>query len=111
MLLRSISLFAAAAVTEIGGAFLIWRGIREGAGPVAVILGAVALTAYGLLASLQPSSQFARVLAAYGGVFVIGSMVWGVGLDGFRPDAFDLLGSVICLLGAAIIIWAPHNRA
>ena len=111
MVLRSISLFAAAAVAEIGGAFLIWRGVREGAGPLAVVLGAVALTSYGLLATLQPSAHFARVLAAYGGVFVIGSIVWGVALDGFRPDAFDLLGSAICLLGAAIIILAPHNRA
>jgi small multidrug resistance family-3 protein len=109
MLVRSIFLFAAAAVAEIGGAFLVWRGVREGAGPVAVLLGAAALTGYGLLATLQPSSHFGRVLAAYGGVFVIGSLAWGIGLDGFRPDRFDLLGAAICLLGASIIIWAPRH--
>jgi small multidrug resistance family-3 protein len=111
MLLRSIFLFAAAAVAEISGAFLIWRGVREGAGPAAVLLGAAALVAYGLLATLQPSSHFGRVLAAYGGVFVIGSLVWGIGLDGFRPDRFDLLGAAICLVGASIIIWAPHSAS
>jgi small multidrug resistance family-3 protein len=111
MLVRSIFLFGAAAVAEIGGAFLMWRGVREGAGPAAVILGAAALVAYGLLATMQPSSHFGRVLAAYGGVFVIGSLAWGIGLDGFRPDRFDILGAATCVIGASIIIWAPHSAS
>jgi len=109
MLLRSMFLFAAAAIAEIGGAFLMWRGIREGAGPLPVLLGAAALVVYGLLATLQPSSHFGRVLAAYGGVFVVGSLIWGVALDGFRPDRFDLLGAAVCLLGASIIMWVPRE--
>src|SRR5439155_15115152 len=58
--------------------------------------------------SLQAGIFMPRVLAAYGGVFVVGSLVWGVGLDGFRPDRFDLLGTATCLLGASIIMWAPR---
>lgn len=67
---RSIALFCAAALAEIGGAYLIWTGLREGKGPVTVTAGAVALVIYGLLAAQQPSSEFGRVLAAYGGIFV-----------------------------------------
>jgi small multidrug resistance family-3 protein len=91
-----------------GGAFLIWRAVREGAGPTAALLGALALTGYGFLASLQTDPHFGRVLAAYGGVFVSGSLVWGLLVDGFRPDRFDLTGAMLCLAGAAVIIWAPR---
>jgi small multidrug resistance family-3 protein len=84
-----MALFCAAALAEIGGAYLIWTGLREGKGPIAVAAGALALVIYGLLAALQPSGEFGRVLAAYGGVFVIGSLLWAVAFDGFAPDRFD----------------------
>jgi small multidrug resistance family-3 protein len=61
------------------------------------------LAGYGVIASLQTDPHFGRVLAAYGGVFVFGSLLWGVVIDGFRPDRFDIIGAATCLLGAAII--------
>ena len=82
--------------------------MREGASPWVAVAGALALTAYGFLASLQSDPHFGRVLAAYGGVFVLGSLAWGAVVDRFRPDRFDVIGSATCLLGAAIIIWAPR---
>ena len=106
--MRSVLLFAAAAVAEIGGAFLVWRAVREGAAPWVGAAGALALVAYGFLASLQPDPHFGRVLAAYGGVFVCCSLLWGVAIDGFRPDRFDLIGAATCVLGAGMIIWAPR---
>ncbi len=105
---RSIVLFAVAAVAEIGGAYLVWEGVREGKGWALAVLGGIGLTAYGLIATLQPSNEFGRVLAAYGGVFVAGSLAWGVAFDGFRPDRYDLIGSAVCLLGVAIIMYAPR---
>ena len=105
---RSIALFCAAALAEIGGAYLIWIGLREGEGPVAVAAGAVALALYGLLAAQQPSNEFGRVLAAYGGVFIIGSLLWAVVFDGFNPDRFDLAGAIVCLMGIGVIMYAPH---
>jgi small multidrug resistance family-3 protein len=71
-----------------------------------VAVGAMALTAYGVIAALQPSHEFGCVLAAYGGVFIIGSLLWGVAFDGFRPDRADLLGVAICLAGVAVIMYA-----
>ena len=106
MTARSIALFIAAAIAEIGGAYLVWIGIKEHKGVLFIALGAIALTAYGVVAALQPSHEFGRVLAAYGGVFIVGSLLWGVAFDGFHPDRADLLGAVVCLAGVGIIMYA-----
>ncbi len=63
--------------------------------------------AYGLVATLQPDNNFGRVLAAYGGVFVAGSLAWGMVFDGFRPDRYDLVGALICPIGRGIM-YAPR---
>jgi len=106
MTARSIALFALAAVAEIGGAYLVWVGIKENKGVVFIALGAMALTAYGVVAASQPSDEFGRVLAAYGGVFIVGSLLWGVAFDGFRPDRADIIGATTCLAGVGIIMYA-----
>ena len=62
----------------------------------------------GFVAAFQPDAHFGRVLAAYGGVFIAGSLVWGVIADGFRPDRWDIAGAVICLAGVGIIMYAPR---
>ncbi len=108
--LRSVALFLVAAVAEIGGAYLVWQGVREQHGWVPVLLGALALTAYGFVATFQPDPHFGRILAAYGGVFVAGSLAWGVVFDGFRPDRWDLIGAAICLSGVAVIMYAPRPQ-
>jgi small multidrug resistance family-3 protein len=106
---RSLVLFVLAAVAEIGGAWLVWQGVREHRGALFVGAGVVALGAYGLVATLQPDPNFGRILAAYGGVFVAGSLAWGMVLDGFRPDRYDVTGAAICLLGVAVIMYAPRS--
>jgi small multidrug resistance family-3 protein len=106
---RSIALFLAAAVLEIGGAWLVWQGVREHRGWLWIGLGVVALGAYGFVATLQPDASFGRVLAAYGGVFVAGSLAWGMALDGYRPDRYDVVGALVCLVGVALIMYAPRG--
>ncbi len=108
MMTRSILLFLLAASAEIGGAWLIWQGVRQQRGLLWIGAGVIALGVYGFVATLQPSDEFGRILAAYGGVFVAGSLAWGVVIDGFRPDRYDLTGAVVCLLGVAIIMYAPR---
>jgi small multidrug resistance family-3 protein len=83
---RSIALLVAAALAEIGGASLIWIGLREHKGALFVAPGALTLALYGVVATFQPSHEFGRVLAAYGGVFIVGSLLWGVAFDGFHPN-------------------------
>jgi small multidrug resistance family-3 protein len=105
---RSVALFVLAALAEIGGAWLVWQGVREQRGLVWIGAGVLALGAYGFVATLQPDPHFGRILAAYGGVFVAGSLLWGVLVDGFRPDRFDYAGAVLCLVGVAVIMYAPR---
>jgi small multidrug resistance family-3 protein len=106
---RSIALFVAAAICDIGGAYLVWKGIKDGRGALWVVVGVLALGLYGVVAALQPSGEFGRVLAAYGGVFIVGSLVWGMAFDGFRPDRLDLIGAAICLVGVGVIMYAPRG--
>ena len=105
---RSLALFVLAAIAEIGGAWLVWQGVREERGAGFIGAGIVALGAYGFVATLQDDANFGRILAAYGGIFVAGSLAWGMVADGFRPDRFDYLGAAICLVGVAVIMWAPR---
>ena len=58
---------------------------------------------------LVREAHFGRILAAYGGVFVAGSLAWGVVVDGFRPDRFDIAGALICVVGVAVIMYAPRS--
>jgi small multidrug resistance family-3 protein len=105
---RSIMLFALAAIAEIGGAWLVWQGVREHRGILWIAAGVMALGAYGFVATFQPDANFGRILAAYGGVFVAGSLAWGMIADGFRPDRWDTIGAAICLIGVAVIMYAPR---
>ncbi|MEZ0381982.1 MULTISPECIES: YnfA family protein [Mycobacteriaceae] len=108
MVLRSVALFVLAAIAEIGGAWLVWQGVREHRGLLWAGAGVIALGLYGFVATLQPDAHFGRILAAYGGVFVAGSLAWGMAFDGFRPDRADVLGALICLIGVAVIMYAPR---
>ena len=105
---RSIVLFLVAALFEIGGAWLVWQGVREHKGLLWIGGGVIALGVYGFVATLQPDANFGRILAAYGGVFVAGSLAWGMVVDGFRPDRWDLAGALVCLGGVALIMYAPR---
>lgn len=106
---RSLVLFVLAALAEIGGAWLVWQGVREHRGVLWIGAGIAALGVYGFVATLQPDAHFGRILAAYGGIFVAGSLAWGMVVDGFRPDRFDVLGAAICLLGVLVIMYAPRG--
>lgn len=108
-IIRSAVLFVVAALFEIGGAWLVWQGVREHRGWLWVTGGVLALGAYGFVATLQPDAQFGRILAAYGGIFVGGSILWGVVADGYRPDRWDISGALICLVGMAVIMWTPRS--
>jgi small multidrug resistance family-3 protein len=108
---RVVVLFVFAAVAEIGGAWLVWQAVREGRAWWWAGLGVIALGAYGFIATLQPSAEFGRIMAAYGGVFVAGSLVWAMVADKFHPDRWDITGAIVCLLGVAVIMFAPHARS
>lgn len=100
-------LFFIAALMEIGGGYLVWLWIREKKTIALALLGAITLFVYGIIPTLQPS-HFGRVYAAYGGIFVISSITWGRIIDKKKPDRYEIIGSVVAVIGALVIFYAPR---
>ena len=104
---RSLVFFLVAGLCEIGGGWLVWQWLREGRGSLWGLCGALVLIVYGVIPTFQPA-HFGRVYAAYGGVFIVLSLLWGWGIDGNVPDRFDILGAALSLLGVCIIMYWPR---
>lgn len=106
---KSVALFLAAGLAEIAGGYLVWLWIRrDGFGLSYGLFGALILVAYGLIPTLQPFPRFGRIYATYGGFFILLSLLWGWGLDGHRPDRYDVLGALFCLAGVALMMYWPR---
>ena len=101
-------LFVLAGLCEIGGGYLVWGWMREHKPLLWALLGVAILAAYRVVAALQPISEFGRVYAAYGGIFIALSLAWGIIVDGFRPDRLDLLGAAICVVGVFVMVAPPR---
>ncbi len=104
----SLGLFVFAGLCEIGGGYLIWLAIRENRHWAYAAVGAAVMICYGIIPTLQPA-HFGRVYAAYGGMFILLSLLWSWGLDGIRPDRYDAIGAMLCLVGMIIIMYAPRG--
>jgi len=102
-------LFLLAGLCEIGGGYLVWGWMRENRSAFWALGGAAVLALYGVVAALQPITEFGRVYAAYGGVFIVLALAWGVAVDGFRPDRWDLLGASICVVGVLVMVAPPRG--
>jgi len=106
-IVTTFGLFVVAALLEIGGGFLVWQWLRERKKITYGLIGGIILFVYGIIPTLQPSN-FGRVYAAYGGIFVVSAIIWGLIIDKKRPDRFEIIGGVIVLVGASIIFYAPR---
>jgi small multidrug resistance family-3 protein len=107
---RSVVLFGLAGLAEIAGGYLMWQWLRADRPLWVGMVGALILVLYGILPTLQPAPlDFGRVYAAYGGVFIVLSLLWGWLVDGIRPDLPSLWGAALALVGAAIIIYWPRS--
>lgn len=106
---RALILFALAGLAEIGGGWLLWQWLREQRPWPIGLVGALVIVAYGVIPTFQRDPHFGRVYAAYGGVFVMLSLLWGRTVDGFVPDRWDVIGASICLLGVLVIFFAPRG--
>jgi len=103
----SLGLFILAGLCEIAGGWMVWQWLRESRPWSWGLLGAVVLVLYGVIPTFQ-STHFGRVYAAYGGFFIVLSLLWGWVLDGNKPDQWDLIGGAVSLLGVAIIMYWPR---
>jgi len=108
MLVRLI-LIIVARIAEIGGGYLIWLWLREGRPTYFGVLGGLSLALYGIVATFQNFPSFGRVYAAYGGIFIVLSVLWGWGVDKKMPDLYDWLGAAICVVGVSVMLFAPRG--
>ncbi len=107
LILYVFGLFVIAAVVEIGGGYLVWLWLRERKKIIVGLIGGIILFMYGIVPTFQPSN-FGRVYAAYGGIFVVMSIIWGIIVDKKRPDKYEIIGGTIVLIGALIIFYYPR---
>jgi small multidrug resistance family-3 protein len=106
---KSLGLFVLAGLLEIGGGYLVWLWLREERSWLIGAIGGLVLFSYGVVPTFQPA-HFGRVYAAYGGIFVILSLLWGWWIDGRAPDAADLIGACLCLVGVMVIMYWPRGQ-
>tara|TARA_B100000475_G_scaffold98951_1_gene72067 strand:- start:223 stop:645 length:423 start_codon:yes stop_codon:yes gene_type:complete len=104
----SILLFIAAGLLEVGGGWLVWQAVRENKNWTFAAAGVVALIGYGFVPCLQPTSDFGRVYAVYGGFFIVLAFAWARQFDGYLPDLGDLIGAGIALFGVLVIMLWPR---
>ena len=104
---KSLFYFIVAGLFEIGGGYLVWLALKEDKGPWYLVAGAVVLFLYGIIPTLQEAS-FGRVYAAYGGIFIVLSILWGWQVDKVVPDMADLVGGALALVGVLIIMYYPR---
>lgn len=105
--LITFGLFTVAAVAEIGGGYLVWQWMRKRKNISFGIVGGIILFIYGIIPTLQPAN-FGRVYAAYGGIFVVMAIIWGLIIDKKRPDRYEIIGGGIVLAGALIMFYYPR---
>lgn len=106
--MKSFVYFLLAGLCEIGGGYLLWLWLREHKSMWYAAAGAVMLVLYGVVPTFQPA-HFGRVYAAYGGVFIVLSLLWGWRIEKVTPDRFDIIGGTIALVGVCIIMYWPRK--
>ena len=106
-MLTSIGIFFFAALLEISGGYLIWRWLKNHQGKIIGLIGGLILFSYSVAMTLQPEN-FGKVYAAYGGIFVVSSLIWGYWIDKKKPDRFEIFGSIVVLIGICIMFYFPR---
>ena len=108
-MLRAWAIYGAAALAEIGGCFAVWAVLRQGRSALWLVPGIVLLVAFAWLLTRIDAAAAGRAFAAYGGIYIAASLAWMLGMEGLRPDRWDLAGAALCLAGSALILLAPRG--
>jgi small multidrug resistance family-3 protein len=107
-ILITLIFFLLAGLCEIGGGYLVWLWLREDMSWILGAIGGFILFLYGIVPTFQPS-YFHRIYAAYGGIFIVMALLWGLIFEGIAPDTFDIVGAAIACAGVVIIYYAPRK--
>lgn len=107
--MRTALIYIAAALAEIGGCFAFWMWLRLGKSIGWTVPGTASLLVFAYLLTLVPTEAAGRAFAAYGGVYIVASLAWMWAVEGVRPDRWDVSGTTLCLIGAALILFGPRS--
>lgn len=105
----TIPAYILAAFAEIGGCFAFWAWLRQGKSPLWLIPGIASLMLFAWLLTRAEAEFAGRAYAAYGGIYILASLGWMWAVEGSRPDRWDAIGAAICVAGAMVILFAPHD--
>jgi len=106
---KSFLWYSVAALGEIAGCFAFWSWLRLGKSPLWIAPGTVSLLIFALALTRINAAAAGRACAAYGGVYILASLLWLWVVEKTRPDQWDVIGAGICLVGAAVILFGPHD--
>lgn len=106
--LKTVGLFVLTAIAEILGCYLPYLWLKQGKSILLLIPAAASLALFAWLLSLHPAAA-GRVYAAYGGVYIFVAILWLWGVDGIKPTTWDIVGSLVAIIGMAIIMFAPRE--
>jgi small multidrug resistance family-3 protein len=109
IILYSLFFFFIAGLCEIGGGYLVWLWLREDYSWIAGALGGLVLFLYGIIPTFQPSN-FGRIYAAYGGIFIVMALLWGFIFENVIPDKYDIAGTIISSVGVILIFYYPRKN-
>ena len=107
--MKSFSIYAVTALAEIAGCFAFWAWLRLDKSVWWLIPGIGALALFAWLLTQVDSQAAGRAYAAYGGVYIVASLLWMWAVEGVRPDRWDMVGAAVCIAGAAVILLAPRT--
>ena len=105
----TFAIFTAAALAEIAGCFAFWAWLRQGRSILWLAPGVMSLVLFAWLLTLTPSDHAGRAYAAYGGIYIVASLLWLWLAEGRRPDTWDFAGGLVAILAAAIILFGPRG--
>ena len=105
MIFKTFAIYVLAALGELSGTYAFWRWLKEGSTAYLALAGLAALFFYAVIQTRQPQGTYGRVYAAYAGVFLVGAMLWGWGIDGKTPDRFDFIGAAITMVGVVVVLF------
>jgi len=102
-------IYPLAALAEISGCFAFWAWLKLDRSPWWLVPGVISLIAFAWLLTLAPAEAAGRAFAAYGGVYIVTSLVWMALVEKTAPDRWDLIGGTVCLIGAGVILFGPRG--
>ena len=108
--MTSFAFYAIAAVAEIIGCFTFWAWLRLDKSVYWIFPGIVSLIVFAVLLTRINSMFAGRTFAAYGGVYIVASLLWLWIIEGQRLDKWDILGAIICIAGAVLILFGHRQQ-